>query len=945
MNQLEFLFWAKTDQTGKDQEWTYPLWAHLLDVANVAEILWKTYLSHSFKSRVCQTLQLSKDEAGHFLSFFIGLHDVGKAIPFFQFKHPYSKFILEKMLLDMDVSKREVYIRHEHASFNILDRWLTSQKQLDKSTKQYSCRLALMVSYHHGYLKPHSNLKKLGEVALGGKKQWQPAQLKLVDLIYNIWKPTFPDNTRIDEDEWDEWLMEFAGWITVADWIGSQKEFFPDVNNKNNLENYQQESLARAQKAVENTYMTARANLKTQKEQGIKDFCSFFSKPNKAITNPRPIQKTIIDIELPSNHTPTLTIIEAPTGEGKTEAALYLAARLQEHKQGRGIYIAMPTQATSNNLLGRFTAFLEKAHDSSQHPANVLLVHAQSALHPEQQHLLDRFYKTKSALYEILGGEEEGNEAKKTDTRLLTAEWFVQQKKRALLAPYGIGTVDQVLLAALFAKHFFVRLFGLSGKTVIFDEVHAYDTYMNRLFTHLLRWLKACGADVIILSATLSRQQREKILASWDIQLPEAQISNKETPYPAIWYSHNGETLQSVELETILPENPLEPIIINWLEDDMEQIVMEVIHAYQQNATVGVVFNKVRRAQAFFERLCSELNIEPHQAKNRNIWLFHARFPFGVRESIENQVFQRFGDKRPSCTQGIVVGTQVIEQSLDVDFDFLITDIAPPDLLIQRFGREHRHSWHKRPAEYAQKRVGIIRPDTEPEILPNFTEITGGVYENLIMFKTWILLHNRASVLIPIENRMLIDTVYNDDEEAPEALSAKDKKRWNDALTSLNQGNARDGVEADVRIIPTPTRLMEIAQHESISLKEESNNEINTFFLARTRLGDSLQVVCLHEKNGILYLDVKCTLECTPDMTQDREQLRTILRAAVSISHEGLIRELRTVRDPRWDVICRDSAALHHYQPLIFRERHWCGAMTTIEFNETFGLRYHEIPR
>jgi CRISPR-associated endonuclease/helicase Cas3 len=799
-----------------------------------------------------------------------------------------------------------------------------------------------MVSYHHGYLEVISTIKGLGERALGGKEQWQAAQLNLVNLIYEIWEPVFPIEPSIDEDEWDSWLIEFAGWTTVADWIGSQKDSFPDIEDRSNPQAYLAESLNRAKRAVQNTYLTARAKLKTESKQGVGDFCRLFSKPGKLITNPRPIQKSVIEAELPSNLAPTLTIIEAPTGEGKTEAALYLAARLQEHKQGRGIYIAMPTQATSNNLLGRFTAFLEKAQDSSQYPVNVLLVHAQSSLHPEQQHLLDRFFKIQDSLQQVFGETEEisGTE-RESDTRLMTAEWFVQQKKRALLAPYGIGTVDQVLLAALYAKHFFVRLFGLSGKTIVFDEVHAYDTYMNRLFTHLLQWLKACGADVIILSATLPEQQRQKILHAWGI--PEQTEQNKDIaiPYPAIWYSNDRFTMQALEIQA---ETQATAVTINWMDDDIDQLVAMVVEAYNKNAAVGIVFNKVRRAQEFFRCLCETLNIGLPEAAKQNIWLFHARFPFGKREKIEKEVFNRFGDKRPSCTCGIVVGTQVIEQSLDVDFDFLITDIAPPDLLIQRLGREHRHSWHKRPSEYAQKRVGIIRPSVEQGILPNFAEITGRVYENIILFKTWMLLQNRTSLSIPVENRSLIDGVYNDNETPPLTLSADDKQRWEKAVKSFNNSYAENRAEADVRITPTPQRLSEIAQHKSVLLREESN-DMNRFFLAQTRLGDSVQVVCLHEKDGQIYLDADYNIECTTEMTKDREQLRSILRTAVIISHAGLIIDIRGIQDARWDTIRKDSAALQHYQPLIFRERQWIGSNTIVEFDDVLGLIYHPLPQ
>src|SRR5207248_6281763 len=103
----------------------------------------------------------------------------------------------------------------------------------------------------------------------------------------------------------------------------------------------------------------------------------------------------------------------------------------------------------------------------------------------------------------------------KRPSAVVAEEWFARNKKQALLAPFGVGTIDQALLAVLQTRHVFVRLFGLAGKCVVLDEVHAYDAYMTTLMERLLRWLAALGCPVMLLSATLPRDKRVKLLRAY----------------------------------------------------------------------------------------------------------------------------------------------------------------------------------------------------------------------------------------------------------------------------------------------------------------------------------------------------------------------------------------------------------------------------------------------
>ena len=183
-----------------------------------------------------------------------------------------------------------------------------------------------------------------------------------------------------------------------------------------------------------------------------------------------------------------MLIVEAPMGEGKTEAAWYAAATW-DRRGGQGTYVALPTMATSNQMFERVGKFLEA--DSG---GNLMLLHGKAALN-------DRFEKLRYAA-EVYDHDDEKN-----PSAVVAEGWFASNKKHGLLAPYGVGTIDQALLAVLQTKHVFVRLFGLAGKCVILDEVHAYDAYMTTLMERLLRWLAALGCPVVLLARRCPRKR------------------------------------------------------------------------------------------------------------------------------------------------------------------------------------------------------------------------------------------------------------------------------------------------------------------------------------------------------------------------------------------------------------------------------------------------------
>jgi CRISPR-associated endonuclease/helicase Cas3 len=276
-----------------------------------------------------------------------------------------------------------------------------------------------------------------------------------------------------------------------------------------------------------------------------------------------------------------------------------------------------------------------------------------------------------------------------------SSAWF-SQRRRALISPYGVGTIDQALFCTLNVKHHFVRVWGLANRVVVLDEVHAYDTYTTGLIEMMLRWLKALGCSVVLMSATLPRNVRNNLLQAWDVKPDDA----PEMPYPRLLLADKK---KQVRVETF-QSRPLPPVTLSSISEDKEILATCALKCLEQGGHGAVIVNTVDRAQALYRELRKRL------ADDTELVLFHARFPANERSELEKVVLRIFGNSpkdrlRPG--KALLIATQVAEQSLDIDFDFLITDLAPIDLVLQRLGRLHRHK-RVRPAAHRQAHLGVV---------------------------------------------------------------------------------------------------------------------------------------------------------------------------------------------------------------------------------------------
>jgi CRISPR-associated endonuclease/helicase Cas3 len=434
---------------------------------------------------------------------------------------------------------------------------------------------------------------------------------------------------------------------------------------------------------------------------------------------------------------PGVYVLEAPMGHGKTEAALYAAYRLMDEGQALGIYFALPTQLTSNKLYERFIPFLEKILQPNCRHRRGLLLHGQAWL---------------------MQGEM-GKEGRPGGA------WF-HHAKRGLLAPFAVGTVDQALMAAMNVKHGFVRAFGLAGKVVILDEVHSYDIYTGTILDALVKLLRQLGCTVIILSATLAQARREQLL-----QTPVA-----SQHYPLIT-ALPGQATAAKEIPTFPPPRRTIHLI---LQQDNGAALEEVIKRANQGQQVLWVENTVAEAQAVYQKLAART-----AGTGVECGLLHSRFTQAHRERNEDQWVTLFGKQgwRQRGERGrILVGTQVLEQSLDIDADFLISRFAPTDMLLQRLGRLWRHEGTPRHAD-ACREAWLLVPDLVKAISrPDAFGASAAVYSPYVLcrsLQSWQQLH---TIDLPTDIRGLIEDSY-----APRAEEG-DMARW---LYELEHGSQR----------------------------------------------------------------------------------------------------------------------------------------------------------
>ncbi|MCU7850116.1 MAG: CRISPR-associated helicase/endonuclease Cas3 [Candidatus Thiodiazotropha sp. (ex Lucinoma kastoroae)] len=740
---LYYHYWGKTAEDDRYHLLPY----HCLDVAAVGDLWWR----RDPIIRRLFTGAMRQDEAAclAWVLFFLALHDLGKIDVRFQLKAPKVLFQIRPELDGESALPDDKYYHGPSGwEWFALDSTALGIKESDlvrwRQWMQAVCG-------HHGSL----TLAELFSRPLAEDRVIEldkAARLMLVQEMADFFlapqgltlaslPPPAPD------------LL--AGFCSVCDWVGSNQQHFSPVSTLYSLSYYWKNiALERAGEALDDSGVSKKA---LSAGGMIKLY------PNHV---PRQVQ-TLMDL-LPL--TPGLTLIEAPTGSGKTEAALAYASRLLAAGLADSVIFALPTQATANAMFSRLE---EIALTLFPGGSNILLAHGRRDYNP-------KFQALKTGLRHTAQGREEAAAE--------CVAWLSASRKRAFLGQIGVCTIDQVFLSVLPVRHQFVRAFGVRKSILIIDEVHAYDTYMYGLLETVISGQKLAGSSAVLLSATLPAWQKVLMLGEDDQAMQGAQ-----TPYPQITYvPHQG------EMQNYVPDDEHQPApfgvaIECWRCNDLlpdESRISDIVAAARQGALVGIVCNLVADAQQLATRLRAEVESMGEWVA---IDLFHARFRFKDRQTKEQSVMERYGKDAGRKQGRILVATQVIEQSLDLDFDWLITQLCPVDLLFQRIGRLHRHSREARPVSFATPKCTVLLPDGDDYQLHKV--IYG---HRQVLWRTQQLLEQNSQISFPAAYRDWIERVYDPQpwQEEPSDISQEAEQYRQDAegrfygakVVSITQG-------------------------------------------------------------------------------------------------------------------------------------------------------------
>nr|WP_162689259.1 type I-E CRISPR-associated protein Cse1/CasA [Streptomyces sp. ST1020] len=721
--------WAKSEI--KSGGWL-PLWRHMADSGAVAGRLWAEWLPRSVKELVAEALPGGEDDAHRLVRFLAGVHDVGKSTPAFACQFEPLADSMRRAGLDMPLSRDYGQDRriapHGLAGQSLLQEWMAERFGL---RGRVSGQFAVVVGGHHGVFPDHDQIHDLQLrphlVRHPGPSEevWRRAQFELMDacavaadVIDRL--PEWGD-VRLSQPA----QLVLTAVVILADWIASSPELFP----------YDPETWEPVGPVSERRRLAAAlAGLdllppwapEEPAQPADELFRSRFTRlSGKAI---RPVQTEAVRMarEMPA---PGMLVIEAPMGEGKTEAALAAAEILAARSGAGGVLVALPTRATGDAMFPRLLEWLERLPDDGKARHSVVLAHAKAALNDVWAGLLRQGRRT------IVAVDPREQEKEQLDTCYrydkpagFHAHQWLRGRKKQLLASFAVGTIDQVLFAGLKSRHLALRHLAVAGKVVVIDEAHAYDAYMSRYLDRVLEWLAAYRVPVVVLSATLPSDRRRALVAAYTGSSDDTlKVETDPEAYPLITATSPGHPVLTARPPAASGRRTT--VAMERSDDDLSALADRLELELADGGCVLVVRNTVERVLEAADVLRARLGDEA-------VTVAHSRFLAADRAANDADLLRRFGpDGAQRPDRHVVVASQVAEQSLDVDFDLLVTDLAPVDLVLQRMGRLHRHV-RNRPPRLAQARCLITGVDWKA-VPPKPDAGTVAVYQSeYILFRS-----------------------------------------------------------------------------------------------------------------------------------------------------------------------------------------------------------------
>lgn len=744
-----------------------PLYQHLDDTGETAVLLWDSgFWAPVLRRRFVERFGGDEQAARALVRLLAAAHDVGKASPAFAVQVPFLADAMGEAGLKVDPAIRNhpdrPLVRHELVSYLAFERWARDRGAVLDVAQQ----LAGVIGTHHGRPLASGLLDAArSRPKMTGEGIWESVREELLNRI-----AAHPDvaphvdrifSTPLRQTD----LVLLSGMLIVADWIASNSEFFPLVEAGRSRE------FDTGERAREAWRRFSPAPGWQPAEQEFADieamFRARFELPDGSV--PHPAQREFVDLAR-TRTDPCLLILEAPMGGGKTEAALAAAEVLAARHGANGIFVALPTQATSDGMFSRVRSWAEWARIGT----SIFLAHGRSQLNDEFDEL------SRASRFHSIDHERAGHRTSRSgglrSGSVIAHRWFAGNKKGPL-ANLVVGTIDQILFGALQSRHLALRHLALAGKVVVIDEAHAFDVYMGQFLESAVEWLGAYGVPTLILSATLPAERRRALVRVYERgRRSERGIRTSRHPaalreldrglegdigYPVLIAS--GEDGPRVRL----PEwsGRRQVIGLERIDDSQETLAELLRNRLAEGGCAVVIRNVVRRAQETAEYLRKALPDVP-------VTLTHARYLAEDRARKDRDLLDRFGSPRRSTgrpARAVVVATQVVEQSLDLDFDLMITDIAPIDLLLQRTGRLHRHERSQDDRPPAVRTPSLVLTGAEwGEDPPAIDSGSRRIYGDHLCLRTLAELRGRDHLTLPDDIAPAVQRVYASDDAGAE---------------------------------------------------------------------------------------------------------------------------------------------------------------------------------
>lgn len=781
--------WAKTGGGEEGNLWS-PLYVHMADSALVARKLWDEWVSDSIKRQISDCVDGDDAAAAVLVSWLAGIHDIGKATPGFQYKVPERAEYVQEMGLCLPSAHM---VSHPPSHANMGE--IILERKLDGRGWGYPWSLGSIVGSHHGVPPSDDGVLRDIESRSGnfpienmGDEGWISVQDELFAWMFDaVGVAKFEERYQVLVMSQPVQVL-ISALVIMSDWISSNSDFFPLTFRVESWEEFRlRADAAWVSFALPSSWHAEKSELEGE------DFFHrrFAGLPENARLRPAQLEALRAALGMDD---PGLLIIEAPMGNGKTEASLLCAEVMAAKSGAGGVAYLLPTMATSNAMFSRVEEWLKTVPDSKgELMRSMQLLHSKAALNPG-------YSKLRS-----WGSTWMGDEAKAyVEEGVIAHQWFAG-KKRGLLSSFVVGTVDQLLMAALKVKHVQLRHLGLAGKVVVVDEVHAYDAYMNTYLDRILTWLGAYGVPTILLSATLPANRRDELIHAYRGKdrksvrnnsrrkdIPRAPCEESGRPaYPLITATTYTGALDQGMYRICEDLSAGTNVIVREMEDDDRTLVAQLNDLLSDGGCACVLRDTVSRAQSTYQQLKKAFGASC-------VKLVHSRFIAVDRMRNDAELLRLLGpdsDNRPDKL--IVVGTQVIEQSLDIDFDVMIADIAPIDLLLQRMGRLHRHQRGKeqshRPEKLRQARCYVVGVEDWSQVPPKVAKGIDNVYPKALLWRSLLALRtksdraNAVMINLPHDIAMLVELVYSLGNNRGWSLSANIEQEWADALQSAEK--------------------------------------------------------------------------------------------------------------------------------------------------------------